>query len=70
MLQPIYDNLTERDLTVPPAGLLLGSFLADKLGVSVGDQVWVDILEGKRPSGFMTVAGTFDTLIGMPAYMA
>jgi len=69
VLQPIYDNLTERDLTVPPAGLLLGSFLADKLGVSVGDQVWVDILEGKRPSGFMTVAGTFDTLIGMPAYM-
>jgi len=68
-LQPIYDDHSRKVLTVPPSGLVLASRLAHKLGVQVGDKVWVDILEGRRPSGYIPVVATFDTYIGMPAVM-
>ena len=68
-LQPIYDLASGEAQPVPAGGLALGSRLASKLEVSVGDQVWVDFLEGRRPSGYIPVASVFDTLIGMPAYM-
>ena len=68
-LQPIHDDATGRDLAVPPAGLVLGSYLAAKLGVGAGDEVWVDVLEGKRPAGYVPVVDVFETTIAMPAYM-
>jgi putative ABC transport system permease protein len=68
-LQPIRDDTTRRDLPVPPAGLVLGTYLAAKLGVVVGDDVWVDVLEDKRPSGYVRVTDVFETAIAMPAYM-
>jgi putative ABC transport system permease protein len=68
-LQPIHDDATGRNLTVPPAGLVLGSYLAAKLGVGVGEEVWVDVREERRPSGYVTVADVFETTIAMPAYM-
>ena len=68
-LQPIHDDATGRDLVAPPAGLVLGSYLAAKLGVGVGKRVWVDVLDGKRPSGYVPVADVFETTIAMPAYM-
>lgn len=69
VLQPIHDDATGRNLTVPPAGLVLGSYLAAKLGVGVGDEVWVDVLEERRPAGHVAVADIFETTIAMPAYM-
>lgn len=68
-LQPIHDEATGKDIAVPEAGLILGSYLARKLGVTVGDPVWVDVLEGRRPSGDIPVAAVFQTTIAMPAYM-
>ena len=68
-LQPIHDDATGEQIPVPPEGLILGTFLADKLGVRAGDRVWVDVLDGRRPSGFVTVAGTVETTISTPAYM-
>jgi putative ABC transport system permease protein len=68
-LQPIHDDATGNDLVVPPAGLVLGTYLAAKLGVGVGDDVFIDILEDKRPSGYVRVADVFETTIAMPAYM-
>jgi putative ABC transport system permease protein len=68
-LQPIHDDATGAQLPVPLDGLVLGTYLADKLGVRVGDAVWVDVLEGRRPSGFITVAGTVEQTISTPAYM-
>ncbi|WP_282605984.1 ABC transporter permease [Pelagibius sp. Alg239-R121] len=53
----------------PPDGLILSEMLAQKLAVSVGDQVWVEVLEGRRPNTQLTVAGVFETYFGMPAYM-
>ncbi len=69
-LWPIYDDRRQRTLPVPEAGVVLASRLARKLDVSTGDRVWVKILEGRRPEGWMPVVDIFDTYIAMPAYMS
>lgn len=68
-LQPIYNDETQRTVAVPTGGLVLAARLAQKLGVQRGDSVWVDVLEGRRPSAWIPVVDTFDTFIGMPAIM-
>jgi putative ABC transport system permease protein len=68
-LQPIHDDASNEDLAVPAGGLMLATHLAAKLGVAPGDRVWVDVLEGRRPAGFLPIAGVFETTIAMPAYM-
>jgi putative ABC transport system permease protein len=68
-LQPIHDDASNEDLPVPAGGLMLATHLAAKLGVEPGDRVWVDVLEERRPAGFLPVAGVFETTIAMPAYM-
>jgi putative ABC transport system permease protein len=67
-LQRVYDA-GGRVVPVPQDGLLLSTSLAEKLGVSVGDSVWVEVLEGRRPQRSIPVADLFETYIGMPAYM-
>jgi putative ABC transport system permease protein len=69
LLQPIYDEATGADMPVPPEGLTLGTHLADKLGVGIGDKVWVEVLDGRRPAGLIPVAGLVEQTISMPAYM-
>ena len=68
-LQPIFDDATGKTLVVPADGLTLETHLARKLGVSVGDTVWVEVLDGRRPSGFIPVSAIFKTTIGLPVYM-
>lgn len=68
-LQPIYDEATDTRIAVPEGGIVLGSYLAKKLGVGVTDYVRVEVLEGRRPEGELRVAAVFDTTIAMPAYM-
>lgn len=68
VLQPICDA-DGRTIPVPPRGLVLGTALADKLGVGPGDWVRVDILDGRRPSVELPVHTTFETFIGMPAFV-
>lgn len=68
-LQPIHDDATGEDIPVPSSGLVLGSYLAAKLAVRVGDEVHVEVLEGRRPSGPVLVAAVFETTIAMPAMM-
>eukprot|EP01036_Dinobryon_divergens_P048131 gene48131-64589_t len=43
-------------IEIPAGGLMVSRFLADRLGLSVGDTVGIDILEGKRSSVVATVA--------------
>jgi putative ABC transport system permease protein len=58
-----------RDIALPPEGMLLTSFLADYLGVRVGDSIEVEILEGHRRTIRIPLAGTVDEPIGVSAYM-
>jgi putative ABC transport system permease protein len=68
-LQPIHDDATDWDLGVPPLGLMLGTALAEKLGVGVGGRVFVEILDGRRPAVWLDVVGVFETAIALPAFM-
>ena len=54
---------------LPLDGLLLSQMLADVLGVSVGDTVLVQVLEGRRPVRELPVAALVDDRIGLQAYM-
>jgi putative ABC transport system permease protein len=69
ILQPIHDSSTERDIPVPPEGLVLSTRLARKLGVAVGDNVWADLQVGRRPTVLLPVVALAETPIAMPAYM-
>ena len=68
-LQPIFDDATARVVPVPADGLVLGTVLADKLGVSIGDRVWLEILEGRRPQVALPVVGLVETYIAAPAFI-
>jgi len=56
-------------ISVPSSGILVTSMLADILGVSPGQELTVEVLDGKRPVRRVMVTGTADELLGMSAYM-
>ena len=56
-------------IALPPDGLLLTRKLGEMLGVTTGDTVTLEVLEGARPVREVTVAGLSDELIGIGAYM-
>jgi putative ABC transport system permease protein len=58
-----------QSVTLPPDGLVLTTKLAEILGVSVGQSITVEVLEGARPVREVAVVGTVDELIGLSAYM-
>ncbi|MGI9327609.1 MAG: FtsX-like permease family protein [Pseudomonadales bacterium] len=68
-LQPIYDDSRHASVAPPRKGLVLGTYLANKLAVDVGDPVWVKILSGRRPERQLPVADIIETYIAMPAYL-
>ena len=67
-LAPPYDVRGEA-LGVPAGGLLISTKLAELLDVEVGEDVWVEVLEGRRPERPARVAGVFETYLGTPVYM-
>jgi putative ABC transport system permease protein len=54
---------------LPPEGLMLSSILADQLGLSAGQDVEVEMLEGRRLSARIPVAGVVEDFVGVSAYM-
>ncbi|MCA8927656.1 MAG: ABC transporter permease [Alphaproteobacteria bacterium] len=54
---------------VPRGGVVLGTVLARKLGVGIGDRVTVHIRTGTRPTLHLPVTGLMETYIGTPAYV-
>ncbi|HSH41111.1 MAG TPA: FtsX-like permease family protein, partial [Arenicellales bacterium] len=67
-LQLVYDS-NQRQVDMPPRGLVLSSALADILRASPGDTLTVEVLEGRRPVLRLPLVNTFETYIGTPAYM-
>lgn len=55
---------------VPRGGLLLSDILASRLGVTAGDTVTVEVLEGKRPVRQMVVASLSEDIIGSGVTMS
>lgn len=65
----VYDNESAA-IDLPPDGLVISGKLADILGVKVGEDVILEVLdEGQRPVVSVPVLQIFDTFIGYPAYM-
>ncbi|MBZ5698492.1 MAG: ABC transporter permease [Acidobacteriia bacterium] len=65
-------RIVDRDFHVvdlPPNGIVLSASLSKILGVSPGDTLTIEVLEGERPVRPMIVAGTVEDLIGTSAYM-
>jgi len=56
-------------IALPPEGLLLTKKLGQMLGVSAGDKLTLEVLDGERQVREMTVAGLSDEFIGIGAYM-
>jgi putative ABC transport system permease protein len=54
---------------VPPSGVVLSSKLAEVLGVTAGDEVTVEVLEGSRPQRQVRITGLVDDLLGLSVYM-
>ena len=58
-----------RGFPLPPDGLVLTEKLAEVLGVKPGDSVWVNVMEGRRPTLKVPVAATVKEYAGTNAYM-
>jgi putative ABC transport system permease protein len=54
---------------VPPAGITLTRRLAERLGVSPGDLVTVEVMEGRQHKRDLPVSASVDEAIGMASYM-
>ena len=58
-----------RPVDLPPQGLVLTEKLARILGISPGDDVTMEVLEGSRAVRQVPVVGVVDELLGLGAYM-
>jgi putative ABC transport system permease protein len=58
-----------RPFDVPPEGIVLTDYLGKVLGVSPGDHLAVEVLEGSRPVREVKVAALVSQYIGVSGYM-
>lgn len=58
-----------RPVALPADGALLTQHLADLLGVEAGDEVRLEVLEGRRPVLDVRVAALADELLGLNVYL-
>ena len=67
-----FQQIVDRDgrlVGVSPWGVTLSKALAEILGVSPGDRVTIEVLEGSRPTHRATVAGVVDDVLGLAVFM-
>jgi len=62
-------NTEGREIPVPASGLVISSMLAKRLGVRSGDEVRVEMLEGKRHARMVPISGIVDDYLGLAAIM-
>ena len=58
-----------RQIQLPRYGLVISEKLAEVLGARVGDQLTVEVLEGKRPVRTVPLVGLAEDFTGVAAYM-
>ena len=56
-------------VALPEDGLVLNDYLAARLGVRVGDTLWVEVLEGRQKKLQLPVARLVREHVGLQAYM-
>jgi putative ABC transport system permease protein len=60
---------SSHQISLPAEGLVISAKLAQVLGVRVGDDLLVEVLEGKRPIALVRLAGLAQDFSGVAAYM-
>lgn len=68
LLRRVFDG-EHRVVTLPKEGIVLTKWLAEHLGVGVGDVIRFEVLEGSRTERTVKVADVADELFGLAAYM-
>jgi putative ABC transport system permease protein len=58
-----------RALRIPPSGVVISRVLAGALGVTSGDSLTLEVLEGARPARTVAVTGVVDDVLGLSVYM-
>jgi putative ABC transport system permease protein len=67
MRRPVDAQL--RRIELPEEGLVINDYLARKLGVAVGDWLWVEVLEGRQATLRLPVTQLVNEPLGLQAYM-
>jgi len=58
-----------KPMTMPQDGVIMSDMLGKILGVKVGDEVQLEVLEGQRPRATVVVRGLLTDYAGVAAYM-
>jgi putative ABC transport system permease protein len=69
---PRFKRIVDRNgdpIHLPPGGVVLSLTLAEVLGITTGDIVTMEVLEGLRPTRRVEVSGLVDDVLGLSAYM-
>jgi putative ABC transport system permease protein len=62
-------DLSLRPITVSPEGVTLSRRLAERLAVAAGDNVTIEVMEGKRRKRDLPISAVVEEVIGMATYM-
>ena len=62
-------DASSHEIVLPPRGMVVSSKLAEVLGARVGDDLQVEVLEGKRPVRTVRLMGLAEDFAGVTAYM-
>ena len=62
-------DAANRRVSLPREGLIVSAKLAEVLGAKVGDELIVEVLEGRRPIRKVRLAGLSEDFAGIAAYM-
>ncbi|MDQ1831644.1 ABC transporter permease [Massilia scottii] len=62
-------DMAQRQTVLEGRGLILTDRLADKLGLRLGDQVRIEVLEGRQRTVSLPLRATVDEMFGLNAYM-
>jgi putative ABC transport system permease protein len=60
----------QRMIQLPDEGLVLSAYLAAQMSLSIGDAVWIEVMEGAQPILQTVVVDTVDDWVGVSAYMS
>lgn len=58
-----------KPIVMPPGGLVMSEKLADVIGARIGDEVRVEVLDGRRPVITVPIRGLVEDFAGVSAYM-
>jgi putative ABC transport system permease protein len=62
-------DATTHEIVLPPDGLVVSAKLAELLEAQPGDELVVEVLEGRRPVRLVRLVGLAEDFAGMAAYM-